>query len=504
MQTSVAHRFGLPPGPDAASAFIDLVKEALRRSGAVLVVYPEWRASHGERLVRLARAGLVTDRIAGIPLDLPPLALSLVADQLAFVSPHVRPGLLAGLAPRLADAVYAGAWVNSVANLEHIKTGLGKHVASYLPGGFSVSAAPDEGVHRITASQPVQEISRRPPDPVLLLLTHANGDLDWLRQRLQPALGAVSVTAVAEQPLAPEFWGTKKYAEYVAFSGHPRALHALLSATVSVPCAWCGEPTALPRCAFCAMTQPEAPGVAAPHGSTARAPAAAPPGREPYGGPPGERSPQPPGPVRPPETRPPESRPPVTRPQPPPGGQVPSAPAAPAPPPEPEPARPPEVFAAPVPGPLPAPAPPAPEHTAPAPAETAYDPSPALESAPRTRRTPMPDGWTPGAQPGNAGGDRPNGRQPGPHMLNVRHPAPVPPGRVIGQITLGKDQAAAPSAPADHAPPAGDVRPGGPAAAGGPAETDAPQVNGRAAEQTDLDEDWPSRPGTVAFRSSRK
>ncbi|MGC4959553.1 hypothetical protein ACLQ2P_40690 [Actinomadura citrea] len=258
LQAAVAQRVAVEgPGDEAAPAFVDHMAHALRQRGAVLVLYPAWKRGRAQRLVHLARSALLTDRIAGLPLDVPPLALSLVADQLTFASAHARPGVLATLVHRLCETVHAGAWVNSVARLEHVKTGLGAHVSSYLPGGgFAVTAGAHPEVHRITASKPVPQPASRPADPVLMLVADANGDAGWLQSKMRPVLAAVSSTAVAPQPMSADYWGTKKYTEFVAFSGHPRALQSLLAGSPYRPCGWCGEPTALPECPFCLMVQP--------------------------------------------------------------------------------------------------------------------------------------------------------------------------------------------------------------------------------------------------------
>ncbi|MEU5880315.1 hypothetical protein [Spirillospora sp. NPDC047279] len=303
-----AQRLDLPATSEAAQFFIDHVAQGLQAQGAVLVLLPSWRAAAAKRLVSLARGALSTDRIAAVQLSLPPLALSLVADQLAFVAPHVKPGVLASLAYRLADSVYAGAWVNSVARLEHIKTGFGAHVSSFLPGGFSVGAGTNAGVHRITASKPVQVIENRPQDPVLLLVTDENGDMEWVQQKLQPELRVVSVTPVPVQPLSQEYWGAKKFSEFVALCGHPRALHfAVVNATYR-PCGWCRELTTLPKCPFCAMLQRENAGTSStgpqvsqpgspPLPDSQQAPPAPPaPHPQPPPPQPAGRPPQPPGP----------------------------------------------------------------------------------------------------------------------------------------------------------------------------------------------------------------
>ncbi|MQY03862.1 hypothetical protein [Actinomadura macrotermitis] len=273
----VALRIADSGTPEASLAFLDLMAHALRERGAAVVLYPAWQAGTAIKLVRLARAILSTDRIAGIALDLPPLALSVVADQLTFMAPHVRPGMLAGLAHTLTRRLYSGTWVNSVAKLEHIKTGLGSHMMSYVPGGgFMVTGGEDPVVHRVTSASPLPEIGRRPLDPVLLLAAHRNGDVEWLKGKLQPELRAVQLTFVSAPPLSGRYWGAKKFAEFVAFSGHQYDLHHALQETLCVQCPWCDEPTALPVCAFCGWTKTAPQSGAAPAETVSAAPATAP------------------------------------------------------------------------------------------------------------------------------------------------------------------------------------------------------------------------------------
>jgi hypothetical protein len=244
-------------GGQEVTAFIDRLARGLRGHRAVLMLYPSWRPEPTERLIRLARGVLRTDRIAAVPLDLPPLALSLIADQLAYMARHVAPGVLAGLAHRLAAEAVAGAWVSSVARLEHIETGLGPHLSSYLPGSaFMVTVGARAGVHRITGDAPVAQLGTRPMDPVVVLASVGDADPAWLHTAFKPHIAAAVVTLVAPQPLSQDYWGTRKYVEFVAFSGHPGALSRAARAAKGRPCRWCGETTALAVCAFCSMVQP--------------------------------------------------------------------------------------------------------------------------------------------------------------------------------------------------------------------------------------------------------
>ena len=252
-----AERVILGPNPPAvpASRFIALAADRLANQHAIIALYPSWHDGAADRFIRLARGVLNTDRIAGIGLDLPPLALSLVADQLTYLAPYVPAGVLASLATRLPGEIIAGAWLNSVSGLENIKTGFGDHVRSYLPGSFMVSAAPAQSIHRISGGHPVGPIEHRPQNPIQVLAISADGDNDWFQQKLMGEIRPGVVKFVNPQPLSPTFWGAKKYLEYVAFSGHPEALSRLVNSTRTRTCAWCGEPISVRTCPFCRATR---------------------------------------------------------------------------------------------------------------------------------------------------------------------------------------------------------------------------------------------------------
>lgn len=249
---------GTQPPTDREFLFLDVVQARLHEQGAVIVVYPTWQAEPWARLIRFARTSLSTDRIAGIPLSLAPLALALVADKLAFLAPYVPPGLLTSVAHRLPDELIAGAWMRSVAKLEHVPTPLKAHLASYLPGAFLAIAAPRPGVHRLAGHHPVVDLGRRPAEPILLLVADSGGDAQWVQRHLAPELRPAGMARAQPQPLGPAFWGTQKYLEFVAFSGHPEALSTIARTMVCHPCPWCDEPTGLQTCAFCGMTQQHA------------------------------------------------------------------------------------------------------------------------------------------------------------------------------------------------------------------------------------------------------
>jgi hypothetical protein len=211
----------------------------------------------------MARALLESDRIADVPVPLPPLALSLVADQLSFLAPYVAAGRLASLAATLCKEIKAGAWVRSVTKLGHLSIGLTDHLASYAPGGgFMVSATPEPRVQRLSKSHPTMAAGFRPAGPVQMLAAYEGTDPAWFLEVAKVSFGLSSVTSTQAQPLSQGYWGNGKYVEFVALSGHPNALSQAVSATRCRPCGWCGEAVALPCCPFCGAAQPEPPAIA--------------------------------------------------------------------------------------------------------------------------------------------------------------------------------------------------------------------------------------------------
>jgi hypothetical protein len=238
--------------PPLEPAFLEVIGDILDSDGGVLAVYPawSWRRRVAERLIRLARSALGTDRVAGIPLQLPPLAIGVAADRLTALAPRVSPGTLAAVAHRMSDEIVAGAWVRSVTHLRHVEVPLRAHLASYLPGGFMVTVAPAGRICRITRRRQVAELGALPTAPATLLVADHGGDSGWVGRALVPALRAGTVTEVDAQQAGAAFWGTKRYVEFAAGGWNTDEL--LVSGT-GRPCTWCDEPISLAACAFCGM-----------------------------------------------------------------------------------------------------------------------------------------------------------------------------------------------------------------------------------------------------------
>lgn len=258
---AAAERVQLGGEPPALpfSIYLELLEHRIAERRSVVVLYPSWHAGLTPRYTGSARMLLETDRVAAIGVDLPPLALSLLADQLTHLAPYVPAGVLASLATVLSHEVLAGAWLRSVTGLSHVDTKMGDHFRSYLTSsGFMVTAAPVPTLHSIARNRPVGPIAYLPTHPVQLLACQVDGDDTWFQEQFVPALRPSVVRMVDAQPLSGEFWGTKKYVEYVAFSGHPEALGRTINAMPTRTCHWCREPIGVPDCPFCHMSHDQA------------------------------------------------------------------------------------------------------------------------------------------------------------------------------------------------------------------------------------------------------
>lgn len=232
--------------------FCTALGELHEQYDAVVCLCPSWRAGAAKHAVAFARTMHGTERITAVPCDLPPLALSVTADLVAHLARYVPPGVLIALVRRLSRQLVAGAWLRSVTKLQHVPTGLSQHLRSYLPGtAFLALVAPEPAVAKVPAGR---SLAWRLQDPVHLLTTSAGGDEKWLRGELAPALRPTVARSLKPQPLSAEYWGSRNFLEFVAFSAHPDALTHLVRSVRYRPCSWCGELVSSDPCPFCSMS----------------------------------------------------------------------------------------------------------------------------------------------------------------------------------------------------------------------------------------------------------
>ncbi|MGQ4272219.1 hypothetical protein, partial [Nocardiopsis changdeensis] len=246
---------------ERSAAFVAFARQQIAEDRKVVALYPSWREDDARRAVNFARGALRTDHIAGVPLDLAPLALSLVADQLAYLAPYLPPGMVAALSAELPRHLLAGAWLKTVSGLETIPTSVRQHMGSYAPTvSFLAYCAPILRVERLRPAEVARRLPFRPVQPVQLLCSTPDPAItavfdDNLPQAIQP----VATRSLPAQPLGPVYWGTSKYVEFVALSAHPQALAYAAGAVRASACSWCGEPMTAAPCPFCASGSARSP-----------------------------------------------------------------------------------------------------------------------------------------------------------------------------------------------------------------------------------------------------
>ncbi|GAA3725764.1 hypothetical protein [Salinactinospora qingdaonensis] len=250
-----AWRFGMR-GDDLTQEwgdFVDFSRGQMAAGRKIVALYPKWQSEAAWRAIQFARGTLRTDHIAAVGVDLAPLTISLLADQLAYLSPYLPAGMVAALAEELPKHMVGGAWLRRVSNLETLPTSVRQHMGSYAPGvSFLAFCAPVPRVGRLRKGDVAANLPARPTDPVQMLwAAPAEVDTSAFESLVSPSLRPVAVRALSEQPLGTTYWGSTKYVEFVAFSAHPQALTYVVNSIRPTSCAWCSEQVTATYCPFC-------------------------------------------------------------------------------------------------------------------------------------------------------------------------------------------------------------------------------------------------------------
>ncbi|WP_319949560.1 hypothetical protein [Streptomyces halobius] len=234
--------------------------DALTETGAVLEHHGHLVALYSAacppdhiRRLHTLRALLESDRIAILPLDLPPLAVAVLARQLRQLSLcDFSPGVLACATRLLAHYVHAGALLGSVSGLDRVEVDLRSHMKSWLPGAhFAVLANPEPRLlhvdrHSSEAGLPAPGFATR--------LAVARGQLagEWVGGVLAPAWRTQGVCEERLPAESARWWGTHKLIEFAAAIPDPSVLYQLVASVRREGCRWCGLELIGDRCAFCA------------------------------------------------------------------------------------------------------------------------------------------------------------------------------------------------------------------------------------------------------------
>ncbi|MDT0458599.1 hypothetical protein RM550_23165 [Streptomyces sp. DSM 41527] len=245
----------------------------LEHHGHLIVLYSSACPPEHIRRMHTLRAVLESDRIAIVPLPLPPLGVALLARQLRQLSLcDFSPGVLAGAARLLTHYLHTGALLGSVSGLDRIEVDLRSHVKSWLPGAhFAVLAHPEPQLFHVDRHSTEAGL---PAPGFATQLTVARGQLtsDWVTGTLAPAWRVQGVYEARLPAESARWWGTQKLIEFAAAIPDVSVLRQLVASVRREECGWCGLELLGDHCAFCAA--PLARERAAGGGGSGQGPAA--------------------------------------------------------------------------------------------------------------------------------------------------------------------------------------------------------------------------------------
>ncbi|MGY5133977.1 hypothetical protein ACWGJW_16490 [Streptomyces nigrescens] len=225
----------------------------LEHHGHLVVLYSSVCPPEHIRRLHTLRAVLESDRIAIVPLSLPPLGVALLARQLRQLSLcDFSPGVLASAARLLTHYIHAGALLGSVNGLDRVEVDLRAHMKSWLPGThFAVLAHPQPQLlhldrHSTEAGLPAPGFATQ--------LAVARGQLtsEWVTGALAPAWQVQGVYEARLPAESARWWGTQKLIEFAAAIPDVSVLYQLVASVRREECGWCGLELLGDRCAFCA------------------------------------------------------------------------------------------------------------------------------------------------------------------------------------------------------------------------------------------------------------
>jgi hypothetical protein len=240
------------PGPTLEQSVVAL-HTLVEQHGYVVVLHPAASGTTAPdpavQRLRTARSMLETDRVALLAVDLPPLGLALLAQQLRQLSVcDFSPGVLACAARLLAHYIYSGALLGSVARLDRLPVTLTAHAKSWVPGAqFAVLASPRPRLVRVGQEElPGPEFGTR------MLVAAGQPPSDWVTATLAPTWRVQGVTTVPLPEPSGTWWGTTRLAEFAAGLHDVSVLYQLVSSVRRELCRWCGLELIGDRCGFCA------------------------------------------------------------------------------------------------------------------------------------------------------------------------------------------------------------------------------------------------------------
>ncbi|MEU8567646.1 hypothetical protein AB0C51_04630 [Streptomyces pathocidini] len=269
-----------PPRERSLEDALEAVRRLLDQHGYVVVLYAggEARIDLHHRL-HTVRSVLDSDRIALLRLDLPPLAIAVLALQLRLLAAvpgpagstpgsapgqaGFSPGVLASAARLLSHYVYAGALLGSVSRLDSIPVSLASHATSWVPG-TQFAALVNPGRRLVKMGPAAQEALEGPEFGTRILVAKGRLPSDWVASTLAPAWRVHDIRQVPLPRDSAEWWGTGRLVEFAAAIQDPAVLHRIVDSVHRARCRWCGLELLGDHCAFCAAPLAPAEGLVTP------------------------------------------------------------------------------------------------------------------------------------------------------------------------------------------------------------------------------------------------
>ena len=245
--------FPQPLRREDAPRLVETIGAAIETEGHAIALYPEWAREPTLQRLETVRSALSTGRLALYGTSLPPLAAGAFASLAGAVAQYIpSPGVLLSALPRLESELTVMAWLRGVRRLRTPRPGLGLRLASMWPGsGYLAHLGASPAVRRVRRRGEVP-VERRPE--LRLVVASRDGDLEWVRQALIPALGDPPVTEVEATKAGPGWWGTRRLVEIVGYPSDVPALAGRASLGVEgTICWWCDETVATDPCPFCGL-----------------------------------------------------------------------------------------------------------------------------------------------------------------------------------------------------------------------------------------------------------
>ena len=241
---------------------------ALEAYGHVVALAPEDPADPARRRMHTVRSALEGDRIAIVPLALPPLGRTLLGEQLRQLSgTDLGPGVLAGAARLLSYYLHSGALLASVSKLDRVPVSVGTHVKSLVPGRhFAVVAHPEPYLGEADA----EHVPPGPGYQTQLAVAGTGVDPGWITGPLAAAWHTQHLREIPLPSDSAAWWGTSRLVEFAAYIADVGMLYQLVTSVRRDTCTWCGLEVIGDQCMFCATRLGER-GTPAKHAAAAPA-----------------------------------------------------------------------------------------------------------------------------------------------------------------------------------------------------------------------------------------